>query len=121
VMSLACVSARGSTSSSFFFLLNIYYSRPLFSSLNLSLSHHGAKARERFLFLAHFLDGVDFAQRQFEVQTKQRLFQARFFCLQVFAQHVPILIDFFASLHSSLRSPSQVSSFKFQLPPDLKP
>jgi hypothetical protein len=41
----------------------------------LALSHQRLNARQRLLFLSYALDGVNFSQRQLEVQTKERLFQ----------------------------------------------
>ncbi len=73
-------------SSSFFFLLNIFsQSRQLssLSRLNLSLTDDGANARQRLLLFAHLLDRVNFAQRQFKVESKQRLFQTRRLSVQI--------------------------------------
>ena len=82
---------------------------------DLALPYFRANPRERLLFLAHLFDRVHFAQRQFEVQAKQRLFQTIRLRMQIFIRHVAILIYFFTFLHSSLRFAFQVSSFKFQV------
>src|SRR5207244_11969546 len=102
---------------SFFFLfpskhlLLVSSQSPLLAGLNLSLTNQGPNARQRFLLLSHLLDGIDFAQRQLEIQAKQRLFQARRFAMPIVVRQVPILVNLFPSLHGSLRS-----GFKFQVP-----
>src|SRR5258706_122103 len=86
-----------------------------FTRSNLALPLFGAKARHRSLFLAHLLDRIDFAERQLKIQAKQRLFQTIRFSREIFVRHIAILINFFSSLHRSLRSPCfQFSVGSFQ-------
>src|SRR5205085_2181496 len=82
---------------------------------NLALPLFCANARHRFLFLAHLLDRIDLAKRQLKIQAKQRLFQTIRFTREIFVRQIAILINFFSSLHGSLRSPSfQFSVDSFQ-------
>jgi len=107
------------------FPLNICYSyrypfagelkrRTLFTSLNLSLSHHCAQTRERFLFLAHLLNGIDFARANLKFKRTETPSVA---LLQPagLRRHLPILIYFFSSFHNSLGSARfRLNSFRVQ-------
>lgn len=64
-----------------------------------ALARDGLNSRQRFLLLANTLHGVDFAERQFEVEPKERLTQTRCFGAQfVFAQ-LTKPVEFFSFLH----------------------
>src|SRR5436305_2080373 len=79
--------------------------------LQLARAHHGLDARQRTLLAADRLDRVHLAERELEVETKERLFNALRLRAHLLVRHVVQLVQLFASFHNS----SRFARLKFQV------